>query len=167
MDDKFSWVDEQEKSREDDYFTVKEGKQQFMLLSHAAPLAQVWDNASQTYRLADEGDKNPSIKGICWVLQDGKIKQARLPYTVIKSIRAIQQDPEWEFELPFNHVLTLEAIGAGTKEVKYSLTPSPKTQEIPKEILELLKEKPSPEDLVERFKTFKKPEPVTSEDVPF
>lgn len=148
------WIDQRETEIKDarakDYFSIVEGKQQFVLLTHTAPLAQVFDG--KKYRPAEEGDKNVSIKGVCWVLQDGLIKEAKLPYTILKDIRALQQNPEWEFELPFPHTFTLDAIGAGTKEVKYSLTPSPKTIEIPKEILDELKKKPSPEEIIEKIK---------------
>lgn len=156
MTDSFDWVDEKEKEIKEDraksYFDIVEGKQRFVLLSHCAPLAQVFDPATKKYRAAIEGDKNTSIKGVCWVLQDGNIKQAKLPYTIVKTIRGIQQNPDWEFALPFPHVLTLEAIGAGSKEVRYSLTPSPKIYDIPEAILEDLKKKPSPEEMIEKIK---------------
>lgn len=150
------WVDKRETEIKDErakgYFGIVEGKQNFILLSHTAPLAQVYDNAAKKYRAAEEGEKGASIRGVCWILQEGVIKEAKLPYVVVKSIRALQQNPEWEFELPFPHTFTLEAIGAGTKEVKYSLTASPKKIEIPAEILDELKKKPSPEEIIEKIK---------------
>lgn len=162
----FDWVEEREavikEERAAGYFDIVEGKQQFVLLSHCAPLPQVFDTSTQKYRAAEEGDTNVSIKGLCWVLQDGVIKQAKLPYTIVKSIRALQQDPEWDFKLPFPHTLTLGAEGAGTKEVKYSLTPSPKQVTIPVEILEEFKKKPSPEEIIEKIKGGKSQKP--SED---
>lgn len=156
MTDKFDWVDAQEEKiqseRSKDYFNIQEGANKFVLLSHCAPLAQVWDNASKRYRVAEEGEKNANIKGICWVLQDDVIKSAKLPYTVVKQIRALQQDPEWDFQLPFPHTLTLNAKGAGTKEVEYTLNPSPKRMEIPEAILGELSKKLTPDELVEKIK---------------
>lgn len=176
--DNFDWVDKQEEKRKEErskeYFDIVEGRQQFVLLSHCAPLAQVFEGGK--YRYAEEGDKNISIKGLCWVLQsdeeksaDGttkrvaRIKSAKLPYVVVKAIRALQQDPEWDFKLPFPHLLTLNAEGAGTKEVKYSLTPSPREVEIPADILAEYKKKPSPEELAEKIKGGKKPAPEHGE----
>lgn len=154
MTDKFDWVDAQEEriqtERSKDYFNIAEGANRFVLLSHCAPLAQVWTGSK--YRVAEEGDKNVGIKGVCWVLQDDTIKSAKLPYTIVKQIRALQQDPEWDFQLPFPHVLTLNAKGAGTKEVEYTLNPSPKKYEIPTTILEELAKKPTPDELVEKIK---------------
>lgn len=149
------WVDKREEeiknSANSGYFDIKEGENRFVLLSHCAPFAQVYEGGK--YRPAKEGDTNVSIRGICWVWQDGAVKQAKLPYKVVAAIRAIQQNPDWEFKLPFPHVLTLSAIGAGTKEVKYSVTPSPKEVAISAVILDELKKKPTPEDLVEKMKT--------------
>lgn len=166
MADEWGWVDKQEEANKEErskgYFSIEEGKQQFVLLSHCAPLAQVFDG--KKYRPAEEGDTNVSIKGLCWVLQEGLIKQAKFPYTLVKTIRGIQQDPEWEFKLPFPHTFTLEAIGAGTKEVKYTLTPSPKKVEIPTEILAELKKKPTPEEIVDRIKGGKTTAKTGSED---
>lgn len=150
----FDWVDKQEEKRKEErskeYFNIVEGKQQFVLLSHCAPYPQVYENGK--YRPAAEGDTNVTIRGICWVLQDGIIKSAKIPYTIVKAIRALQQDPEWDFKIPFPHTLTLNAEGAGTKEVKYSLTPSPKQVEISAAILAELAKKPKPEELVEKIK---------------
>ena len=156
MTDKFKWVEEQEKKNEEnrgkDYFNIQEGANKFVLLSHCAPLAQVYDPATKKYRVAEEGDANVSIKGMCWVLQDGIIKSAKLPYTVVKQIRGLQQDSEWDFQIPFPHVLTLTAKNAGTKEVEYTLTPSPKQYEIPATVLDELAKKPTPEEIVEKIK---------------
>lgn len=156
MSEVFDWVDKEEERMQDerskDYFNIVEGKQQFVLLSHCAPLVQVWDNAAKKYRVAEEGDRNTSIKGVCWVWQDGVIKQAKLPYTVVKQIRAISQDPDWAFEVPFKHPFTLTAKNAGTKEVEYTLNASPKQIEIPQAVLDELAKKPTPEGIVERIK---------------
>lgn len=153
--DKHSWIDDVEAKNEKNsmYFTVKEGENKFVLLSHCAPLSQVWDTASNRYRVAEEGDTNVSIKGVCWVLQDDVIKQAKLPYTVVKQIRALQDEDDWDFQIPFPHMFTLKAKGAGTKEVEYSLTPSPKKTEIPQTILDELAKKPTPEEVVDRIKS--------------
>lgn len=177
--DQWGWVENEEsrkkEERSNDYFNIEEGKQQFVLLSHFAPLAQVWDNGTKKYRVAEEGDSGVSMRGVCWVLQDGHIKEAKMPYTIVKFVRALRDDPEWEFEFPFLHTLTLNAEGAGTKEVKYSLTASPKKTELTKEVLAEFAKKPSPEDRVERIKGGGKEskgieypeEEINPEDIPF
>jgi len=181
VDTNMDWVGEREKKlteeRSKEYFNIVEGKQEFVLLSHCAQLIQVWDNAKKKYRPAEEGDKNTSVKGVCWVLQDGIIKQAKLPYTVVKAIRDLRDIPDWEFTIPFPHTLTLTATGAGTIEVEYSVQPSPKKVTIDQAILDELAKKMAPEAIVERIKGAKddvQVEPPTPEeagikpeDIPF
>ena len=178
--DTWDEVGEKVESNSGDYFKIEEGANKFVLLSHLAPLAQVYEGGK--YRAAEEGDTNISVKGVCWVLQKNDkdkyvIKEAKLPYTVVKAIKGIAQDDDWDFELPFKHPLTLTAVGAGTKEVKYTLTPSPKEFEIPQNILDELAKKPTPEERVEKIKggssdpATKAPdypeEEIKPEDIPF
>ena len=156
MANNWDWLDKHEEKvneeRSKDYFNVVEGANRFVLLSHFAPFAQVYNPATGKYRPAEEGDRGASIKGVCWVLQDDVIKQAKLPYVVVKQIRGLSVDPEWAFEVPFPHVLTLNAKGAGTKEVEYTLNPSPRKIELPQAILHELAKKPTPEEMVEKIK---------------
>lgn len=164
MDDKMNWIDEREKvsqeERSKDYFKIVEGDQKFQLLSHCAPLFQKWTGSR--YEYAQEGEENVSVKGVCWVLQDGEIKSATLPYTVVKSIRSLQNNEDWNFELPFEHVLTLTAKGAGTKEVEYTLTASPKKTPFDAEILKELESKPSPEEIIEKMRAKAPPKSESS-----
>ncbi len=152
--DEWSWVGNEEarkkEERSKDYFNIVEGKQQFVLLSHFARYAEAFEGGK--YRPAVEGDTNISMRGVCWVLQDGVIKSAKMPYTIVKIVRELRDNPEWEFELPFPHVCQLSAVGAGTKEVKYSLTPSPRVYEIPADIIKELEKKPAPEEIVEKMR---------------
>lgn len=180
MADSWDWVEKEEtrkkEARSNDYFDIEEGANRFVLLSHFAPLAQVYEGGK--YRAAVEGDDPSKIstKGVCWIYQDGHIKEAKMPYVVVKAVRALRDDPDWEFKFPFPHTLTLNAEGAGTKEVKYSLTASPKLAEIPADVLAELAKKPTPEARVERIKGgpkeekkgFEYPEEeINPEDIPF
>lgn len=183
MTDNFDWVEEQEKknaeNRSADYFNIEEGENKFVLLSHCAPLTQVFDPSTKKYRVAEEGDKNVSIKGVCWVMQDEVIKQAKLPYTVVKAIKGYRDHEDWDFKIPFLHPFTLVAKNAGTKEVEYTLNASPKQVEIPQHILDELAKKPTPEEIIEKIKGRSDEEPkaadypepedegLSSEDIPF
>ena len=158
--DKMDWIDKQEKVNEEKrvegYMSIEEGDNKFFILSHCAALAQVWDGSK--YRPAEEGDKNVSIKGVCWVLQDGKVKEAKLPYTAVKLIRTYQNDSEWDLgDFPWEHQINLTAKGAKSKEVEYGLVLSPKKTPIPADAKAELKKKSTPEDVVERIKGRAKP----------
>lgn len=157
MNDPMSWIDQREQEtseeRSKQYFNINEGDNRIQLLTHCAPLAQVWDNVQKKYRVAVEGDKNPSIKGVCWVLQDSVIKSAKLPYSVVKQIRALQSDPDWAFDsFPMPRMINIKAKGAGTKEVEYSVIPSPKESNVSQEILDELSQKLTPEEIIEKIK---------------
>lgn len=166
------WVDKQEKvneeKRSEGYFSIEEGDNRIQLLTHCEPLPQKW--TGQKYEVAQEGDTGVSIKGVCWVLQDGKIKEAKLPYTVVKAIRALQNDPDYQFEeFPMPRLINIKAKGAGTKEVEYSVIPSPKETTVTPEILAELKARPTPEELVEKLKgkvSQRNPE-ASADDIPF
>lgn len=173
-----NWVDEKQKEIDEErakgYFKIVEGDNRIQLLTHCASLAQVYEKAANKYRAAVEGDKNVSIKGVCWVLQDGLIKEAKLPYTVVKAIKALMEDPDYAFEeFPMPRMINIKAKGAGTKEVEYTVLPAPKEIEVSEEILAELRKKPSPEDVVEKIKSKDAPAPeypsedINPEDIPF
>ena len=175
--DPMSWLDEQEKrmkeEKSDGYFSVVEGDNRFQLLTHCAPLPQKWTGTK--YEVAQEGDTGISIKGVCWVLQDGKIKQAKLPYTAVKQIRELQNDPDYAFEeFPMPRAVNLKTKGAGEKTVEYTVIPSPKETPIPQDIRDELAKKPTPEQVVEKLKgkevASTKPAddyPITEGEIPF
>jgi len=174
-ENKMDWVKEHEAKRQEeqgkDYFNIVEGANKFVLLTHLPPLAQVFDPSTKKYRPAVEGDTNVSIKGVGWVLQDDVIKLAKLPYKVVKAIAALAEDPDWSFQFPFLHPITVNAKNAGSKEVEYTVQPSPKQTVIPEAIIEELKKKPTPEEMIEKIKEKVSPRNETKapdypEDVP-
>jgi len=155
--DPMSWIDEVEKVKEEEYekgyFKIVEGDNRVQILTHCPPLAQVYEPSTKTYRAAVEGEKGASIKGVCWLLQDGVIKQAKLPYTVIKAIRAYQLDEETAFDsFPMPYAINIKAKGAGTKEVEYTVIASRKETPVSAELLKELKSKPTPEQIIEKIK---------------
>lgn len=163
------WIDQQEKNiaedKSKDYFNFKEGDNRIVLLTHCAPFAQKWTGS--TYIPAEMNDEGISVKGVCWVLQDGVVKHAKLPYTIVKQIRELMKDEDYAFEeFPMNRGLNLKAINAGTKEVEYTVIPSPKEYTVPQDILDDLAKKPSPEEMIEKMKAkYQKPVQSHEEEV--
>lgn len=149
------WVNEREAEIKEgagkDYFNIQEGDNRIQLLTHCAPQALKWTGTK--YEPAEEGDKNLSIKGVCFVLQDGVIKLAQLPYTVVKAIKSLMEDPDYAFtEFPMPRMINIKAKGAGTKEVEYSVIPAPKESPVAPQTLTELAGKPTPEEMVEKMK---------------
>ena len=166
-DNLMGWISETEKENEENFnskfFKIQEGPNKFQMLTACAPLYQVWNGSK--YEIAEKGAKNVSVKGVCYVLQEGTIKEATLPYSVVKQIKAYLDDPEWGFEeFPFEHSITLNAKGAGTKEVEYNVTLSPNKTVVSSEVLTELAEKKTPEAIVEAKKA--KVSPAKEVDYP-
>jgi len=68
-----------------------------------------------------------TFKWLCYVLdrKDGKIKPFFMAHTIYKLIEALQQDADYAFdEVPMPYDITINAKGAGTKEVDYSVLPA-------------------------------------------
>lgn len=99
-----------------DYLKLKEGANRFRLVSEC---------------LAHEGEYQgkPNFKWLCLVIDrtDGKVKPFFMPHTIYKQIVALQQSDDYTFVgVPMPYDLTINADGAGTKEVKYTLMPARK-----------------------------------------
>ena len=99
-----------------DYLKLKEGANRFRLVSEC---------------LAHEGEYNgkKNFKWLCLVIDraDGKVKPFFMPHTIYKQIVALQRSDDYAFDgVPMPYDLTINADGAGTKEVKYALMPARK-----------------------------------------
>lgn len=99
-----------------DYLKLKEGANRLRLLSEC---------------LAHEGEYQgkKNFKWLCLVLDraDGKVKPFFMPHTIYKQIVALQRSDDYAFDgVPMPYDLTVNADGAGTKEVKYTLMPARK-----------------------------------------
>jgi hypothetical protein len=69
----------------------------------------------------------PTFKWLCYVLdrKDGKIKPFFMANTIYKLVEALQLNPDYAFdEVPMPYDITVNARGAGTKEVVYSVLPA-------------------------------------------
>jgi hypothetical protein len=103
-----------------DYLKLKEGDNRLRLMSECLPHANEY-----------QGKRN--FKWLCYVIdrRDGKVKPFFMAHTIYKQIVALQTNPDYEFfDVPMPYDLTIHAIGAGTKEVKYTLMPARKNTEV-------------------------------------
>lgn len=99
-----------------DYLKLKEGANRFRLMSEC--LAHVGNY---------KGQRN--FKWLCYVVDraDGKVKPFFMPHTIYKQIEALQMSEDYSFiEVPMPYDITINAKGAGTKEVEYTLMPAKK-----------------------------------------
>jgi len=70
-----------------------------------------------------------TFKWLCYVLDhaDHKVKPFFMPHSIYKQIEALQLDPDYSFEsIPMPFDIKINAKGAGTKDVEYTVIPAPK-----------------------------------------
>lgn len=111
-----------------DYLKLKEGANRFRLMTECLPHEGEY-----------KGTRN--FKWLCYVLDrtDAKVKPFFMPHTIYKVIVGLQQNPDYEFsDVPLPYDLTVNAQGAGTKEVKYTVLPARKNTDVTDDEMELL-----------------------------
>lgn len=111
-----------------DYLKLKEGANRLRLLTECLP-----------HQGEYQGKKN--FKWLCLVLDraDGKVKPFFMPHTIYKQIAALQTSEDYAFyDVPMPYDLTINADGAGTKEVKYTLMPARRETPLTESELDLL-----------------------------
>lgn len=108
-----------------DYLKLKEGANRLRLLSECI-----------AHNGEFQGKRN--FKWLCYVLDrtDGKVKPFFMAHTIYKQIEALQMSDDYAFtDVPMPYDLTINADGAGTKEVKYTLMPARKESALTQEEL--------------------------------
>lgn len=99
-----------------DRFKIGEGANRVRILSEFLPHTSYY-----------QGNRRFQWLGYIIDRKDGQVKTWFMPNSIHKFLEAIQQDPDWAFdEVPMEFDVTVNAKGAGTKEVEYGVTPSPK-----------------------------------------
>lgn len=103
-----------------DYLKLKEGSNRLRLMSECLPHPSEY-----------QGKK--TFKWLCYVIDrvDGKVKPFFMPHTIYKQIEALQLEDDYAFsDLPMPYDLTVNAKGAGTKDVEYTVMPARKNTNI-------------------------------------
>lgn len=116
-----------------DRFKIVEGANRLRILSEFLPHTSYY-----------QGSRRFQWLGYVLDRKDGLVKTWFMPNSIHKFIEALQSDPDWTFdEVPMPFDITLNAKGAGTKEVEYGVTPSPKRMPLtPAEEAAFLAKKP-------------------------
>ena len=155
-----------------DWFKLVEGDNRIRIMSWLEPLGNHFSKNPANYSgicigkenclgckqaesEPDEKKKNKvQVKFLCWVLdlKDNKLKLAKFAYKVMQQLQAYQTNPEWQFnEMPMPYNVNINAKGAGTTTVVYTVMPTP-IKPISEEILALHAKNNSPVEIKERMK---------------
>lgn len=114
-----------------EYLKIKEGDNKMRILSEPVPHQSSYKGQT-TFKL------------LMFVLDrtDGVIKPYFMPIGVMRMLASLQKDADWSFEgFPMPYDINVNARGAGTKEVTYSVLPSPVKSALTAEQLEELSHK--------------------------
>lgn len=124
------------------YLKIKEGANKIRLLSEAVG-----------HESRFKGNKN--VKFVCWVLDyaDKKVKLYFMPFTILKAIESLQLSEDYSFEeVPMPYDITINAKGAGTKEVDYQVVPGRSNTPVSTEVLTELAKKSAISEVIEKLK---------------
>lgn len=119
----------------------------------------------------NEVPNKPSVKFLCNVLAyptqaqkdyakanglpepEATIKIGQFSYGITKALQDLQDDPEWAFDsFPMPYNIKIKAVGAGKKEVEYTVIASPKHTPIDPQVLMNLSKMNTPEQIRDNFK---------------
>ena len=140
-----------------EYFKLQQGQNKIRQVAECLPHESEY-----------QGKKN--FKWLTQVLdrKDGKIKPFFMPNTIYRHIESLQQSEDYPFDgVPMPYDITITAIGAGTKEVKYTTTPARNNTLLTEEELVAIEEAPDVQDLQNKVKDNegkKKPEAQKEEE---
>jgi hypothetical protein len=146
-----------------DTFKFQEGDNRIRVLSPGKPVAthRISQKEYHTCYGEDKGcpfhgdnEKQTSVKFLMWIIdrRDGKVKLAFMPYTIMKNLVTLQNDPDYRFSAPpLPYDITVNAQKAGTKEVTYTVLPKKEEPLTVDEEREFADQKPV-DEVIERLK---------------
>lgn len=157
--------------KKDDYFVFEKGGNTIRILTEWVPIYSHYVNGKNyTCYGEDEGCKyhgadaplnekgNPQrarVRFVTYVLsrKDNQVYLAFLPYSIVKDIVTLSEDPNWaftQFPMPYDLNVTYNPDAAPAD--KYKVVPSPKMEEVESPVLNILLTKKHPSEIVERIK---------------
>lgn len=124
------------------YFKIQEGKNVVRLVSECLPHESQFKGQT-------------TFKWLCQVLdrKDGKIKPFFMPNTIYRHIQDLQLSDDYSFtEVPMPYDLTINAVGAGDKSVKYTVTPARQNTALTVQEVNSISEAPTVFDLQKKIR---------------
>jgi hypothetical protein len=170
MNEKYSFADELSVAEKEysigggETFKFREGDNKLRVLSPGKPIAthrispkeyHTCFGVEQGCQYHEETSPKPGVKFLMWIVDrvDGKVKLAFMPYTIMKALRDLQNNPDYEFDnLPMPYDITVKATKAGTKEVEYSVVPARKNEALTVDEQRAFADQKSVDDVIERMK---------------
>lgn len=134
-----------------DWFKFKEGENKIRVLTE--PIV-IFEDYKMGICYTDCGFKG-QMKYLAYIYNYATkaIEIMKIPMRIFDSIANLEENEDWAFQgFPMPYGITITAEGAGSKEVKYSLMPSPKRVDMPQEVIDELKKKNPIAEIIQRLK---------------
>lgn len=138
LNDKIEDVNKSEHSSGNSgWFKMKEGKNQFRLLTEPEPIFENFKMGICYHQCGFEG--TPKFLARILDRADNKVKLYKIPYSIFKTIAKFEDDEDLQFSgFPMPYDVKVDAKNAGTKEVEYVVMASPKQVPVDENTLSFL-----------------------------
>lgn len=133
------------------WFKFKEGNNKIRLLSEPVAIYEDYKLGMCYTGCGFQG----SVKYLAYIYDyaDNSIKLMKIPYTIFENIGSLEMNEDYSFTgFPMPYDINIDAKGAGTKEVKYTLTPRPVRNEVPAPTIEELAKKKTVSEVIDILK---------------
>lgn len=146
---------EKEKREEGDFYKFQEGANKLRILTDFFGVNTIrrgneFAGQVTVKNPALEGDQ-VTFKGWAWAIirETGELKIVQLSKTLLLQVYSLKKDSDYQFDgYPMPYDITINATGAGTKEVKYSVTPARQNTDVTEEEMAQLVKKKSILDII-------------------
>lgn len=152
-----SFADEFKKHKDEmnsdrgEWFKFQEGQNKVRVLSEPVAFQEDFKNGICYTDCKFKG----SMKYLAWILdhKDAKIKKMKIPYSVMEDIVNHMTSDDYSFSsFPMPYDLTVTALNAGTKEVKYTILPARSNTDIEQVVLDEFSKKKPVIEIIENMK---------------
>jgi len=150
--------DQKEMGRGSDFFKFAEGDNRIRVMAMPKVVASHFLGGKgvtcygMTKGCPHDHDKIDT-KWLTWVLHEGTLKLARLPWTVVDYLANLEANPEYSFtEYPMPYDIIVTAKGAGTMDVEYTPIAARQNTPVDEVYLNDLRSKKTPEEIVDEMK---------------
>lgn len=146
----------EKKSSASDFYKIKEGNNVMRILTDFVKVETI--NTKGKYggivsetNQPDEDD-TVQMKGWAWAIVRGspdELKIVQFGKTILSQLVAYRKDPEYAYDaMPCPYDVNIKAIGAGTKEVEYTVIPARQNTDVTEKEIEMLNKKKTIKDIV-------------------
>ncbi len=164
-----------------DFYKIKEGANKLRILSDFVRVETMMKsgkylgifqgNEPERQEFLKDKSNSLNLKGWAWAIvrETGELKIVQFGKTILGQLLAYRKDPDYAFEdMPMPYDIDVKAIGAGTKEVEYTVVPARSNSEVTNEEMAGLNKKKKISDIVGAIidKQSGKSEPTSSVPYP-